>query len=205
MIVASGSVEARYYDPVIGRFYSNDPIGFRDVHSFNRYAYANNNPYKYTDPTGKAGVKIRDLKNALKEVHKKLGGKLPKNDKPGKFGSDNHGDNVKGYRFDKEGHPNSPSGTPDADGPHINYWDYSKMKAKRAKKLGVLGKISGAVRVGDTAKSAAKTVVGGLIIGLEFMDTKMPRTTQLLEFIMDPVGTLTDAQMVNDQTIGPVI
>jgi len=45
-------MDARYYDPVIGRFYSNDPIGFRGVHSFNRYAYANNNPYKYTDPTG---------------------------------------------------------------------------------------------------------------------------------------------------------
>jgi hypothetical protein len=45
-------MQARYYDPVIGRFYSNDPIGFRDVHSFNRYAYANNNPYKYVDPTG---------------------------------------------------------------------------------------------------------------------------------------------------------
>ncbi|NRB25620.1 MAG: peptidoglycan DD-metalloendopeptidase family protein, partial [Shewanella sp.] len=45
-------MQARYYDPLIGRFYSNDPIGFRDIHSFNRYAYANNNPYKYTDPTG---------------------------------------------------------------------------------------------------------------------------------------------------------
>jgi RHS repeat-associated protein len=47
-------MQARYYDPVIGRFYSNDPIGFRDVHSFNRYSYGNNNPYKYTDPTGMA-------------------------------------------------------------------------------------------------------------------------------------------------------
>lgn len=37
-----------------GRFYSNDPVGFRDVHSFNRYAYANNNPYKYTVPDGQA-------------------------------------------------------------------------------------------------------------------------------------------------------
>ena len=46
-------MQARYYDPVIGRFYSNDPIGFRDIHSFNRYAYANNNPYKYVDPDGK--------------------------------------------------------------------------------------------------------------------------------------------------------
>jgi len=37
---------------VIGRFYSNDPVGVRDTHSFNRYSYANNNPYKFTDPTG---------------------------------------------------------------------------------------------------------------------------------------------------------
>ena len=52
------NIDARYYDPVIGRFYSNDPVGFRDIHSFNRYAYANNNPYKYVDPTGKIGVWI---------------------------------------------------------------------------------------------------------------------------------------------------
>jgi len=38
---------------VIGRFYSNDPIGFiGTVDSFNRYSYVGNNPYKYTDPTG---------------------------------------------------------------------------------------------------------------------------------------------------------
>ena len=46
-------MQARYYDPVIGRFYSNDPVGFKGVHSFNRYAYANNNPYKYVDPDGR--------------------------------------------------------------------------------------------------------------------------------------------------------
>jgi len=51
-------MQARYYDPVIGRFYSNDPVGFRDVHSFNRYAYANNNPYKYVDPTGMVTVLV---------------------------------------------------------------------------------------------------------------------------------------------------
>ncbi|WP_299005954.1 RHS repeat-associated core domain-containing protein [uncultured Shewanella sp.] len=46
-------MQARYYDPLIGRFYSNDPVGFADTtHSFNRYAYANNNPYKYVDPDG---------------------------------------------------------------------------------------------------------------------------------------------------------
>lgn len=44
---------ARYYDPAIGRFYSNDPLGFRGVHSFNRYTYGNNNPYKYVDLDGR--------------------------------------------------------------------------------------------------------------------------------------------------------
>jgi len=58
-------MQARYYDPVIGRFYSNDPLGFRDVHSFNRYAYANNNPYKYVDPDGEASFLVsRPLKKA---------------------------------------------------------------------------------------------------------------------------------------------
>ncbi|HCV04479.1 MAG TPA: hypothetical protein DG048_17725 [Pseudoalteromonas sp.] len=53
-------MQARYYDPVIGRFYSNDPVdalghmqrGNSITHGFNRYAYSNNNPYKYTDPDG---------------------------------------------------------------------------------------------------------------------------------------------------------
>ncbi|MCL1127391.1 RHS repeat-associated core domain-containing protein [Shewanella surugensis] len=50
-------MQARYYDPLIGRFYSNDPVGFAGgSHSFNRYAYANNNPYKYVDPNGEWAV-----------------------------------------------------------------------------------------------------------------------------------------------------
>ena len=56
-------MQARYYDPVIGRFYSNDPIGFRDVHSFNRSAYANNNPYRYIDPTGMAPESFEEWVN----------------------------------------------------------------------------------------------------------------------------------------------
>jgi RHS repeat-associated protein len=56
-------MQARYYDPVIGRFYSNDPVGFRDVHSFNRYAYANNNPYKYIDPDGRMPESLREWGN----------------------------------------------------------------------------------------------------------------------------------------------
>ncbi len=48
-------MQQRYYDPVIGRFYSNDPVGFTASNPmmFNRYAYANNNPYKFTDPDGR--------------------------------------------------------------------------------------------------------------------------------------------------------
>ena len=46
-------MQQRYMDPAIGRFYSNDPLGFRDVHSLNGYAYANNSPYKFVDPDGR--------------------------------------------------------------------------------------------------------------------------------------------------------
>jgi RHS repeat-associated protein len=40
---------ARWYDPAIGRFLAIDPAGVNpeDIHTFNRYSYANNNPYKY--------------------------------------------------------------------------------------------------------------------------------------------------------------
>ncbi|MCU7843179.1 MAG: RHS domain-containing protein [Candidatus Thiodiazotropha sp. (ex Monitilora ramsayi)] len=49
---------ARYYDPVIGRFISPDPVGFTEtsIHSFNRYTYSNNNPYKYVDPDGNFAI-----------------------------------------------------------------------------------------------------------------------------------------------------
>lgn len=46
---------ARYYDPAIGRFMSIDPVGFHEgnIQSFNRYAYGNNNPYRFIDPDGR--------------------------------------------------------------------------------------------------------------------------------------------------------
>ena len=54
---------ARFYDPVAGRFISQDPVHFVEdnVHSFNRYAYANNNPYKFKDPTGNVAESVWDL------------------------------------------------------------------------------------------------------------------------------------------------
>jgi RHS repeat-associated protein len=51
-------MQARYYDPVVGRFYSNDPVGFKGTHNFNRYTYGNNNPYKYIDPDGRESFEI---------------------------------------------------------------------------------------------------------------------------------------------------
>ena len=49
-------MQARYYDPVIGRFMAADPVGYTidSPMSFNRYLYVNNNPYKYIDPDGNA-------------------------------------------------------------------------------------------------------------------------------------------------------
>lgn len=46
-------MRARYYDPNVGRFISEDPIGFEggDV---NLYAYVGNNPVSWIDPSGKA-------------------------------------------------------------------------------------------------------------------------------------------------------
>ncbi len=47
---------ARWYDAKQGRFLSVDPapVNLQNIHSFNRYHYGNNNPYKYVDPDGNA-------------------------------------------------------------------------------------------------------------------------------------------------------
>jgi len=49
---------ARWYSTGLGRFMAVDPVEVDEanVHSFNRYAYANNNPYKYVDTDGRANV-----------------------------------------------------------------------------------------------------------------------------------------------------
>lgn len=46
-------MQARYYDPIIGRFLSADPIGYQD--GLNLYAYVGNDPTNQTDPSGLCG------------------------------------------------------------------------------------------------------------------------------------------------------
>jgi len=70
---------ARFYDPTIGRFISRDPVEFRqdNTMSFNRYVYANNNPYRFVDPNGELPIllaipliiKAADLAITAYDVH----------------------------------------------------------------------------------------------------------------------------------------
>ncbi|KRA21044.1 hypothetical protein ASD69_07070 [Lysobacter sp. Root604] len=48
-------MQQRYYDPTLGRFLSVDPVTAdgNGGSNFNRYWYANNSPYKFTDPDGR--------------------------------------------------------------------------------------------------------------------------------------------------------
>ena len=51
---------AGYYDPRIDRFMSIDPVGFDETSpiTFNRYAYAKNNSYKFVDLDGRAIIRF---------------------------------------------------------------------------------------------------------------------------------------------------
>jgi RHS repeat-associated protein len=61
-------MQQRYYDPQIGRFLSVDPVTAysNPVGAFNRYWYANNNPYKFTDPDGRRACG-KDTRCALEQ------------------------------------------------------------------------------------------------------------------------------------------
>ncbi len=50
-------MQQRYYDPIAQRFLSPDPVDVSGTNgaNFNRYWYANNNPYRFVDPDGRFG------------------------------------------------------------------------------------------------------------------------------------------------------
>ncbi len=66
-------MRARYYDPLLGRFLSPDPIvpDLENPQSLNRYAYALNNPISNVDPTGNFSIG-KAIKKAFKAIGKGL-------------------------------------------------------------------------------------------------------------------------------------
>jgi len=68
-------MKARYYGGPVGRFMSPDPVGVDTSTggNFNRYWYANNNPYKYVDPDGRLPVLLVPI---LITVAKEIGGEV---------------------------------------------------------------------------------------------------------------------------------
>ncbi|ALN88354.1 RHS repeat-associated core domain protein [Lysobacter capsici] len=53
-------MQQRYYDAQLGRFLSADPVSAysKPGQNFNRYWYANNNPYGFSDPDGREGAAV---------------------------------------------------------------------------------------------------------------------------------------------------
>jgi len=70
-------MQQRYYDPTCGCFLSADPVtaySKGDMRFFNRYAYAFNNPYRFTDPDGRQSWSNTGTANAWPAVQQACGG-----------------------------------------------------------------------------------------------------------------------------------
>lgn len=67
-------MQQRYYDPMLGLFLSVDPVTAYDspIGAFNRYRYANSNPYKFIDLDGNEG-KVAWLVKLTANGMRKLG------------------------------------------------------------------------------------------------------------------------------------
>ena len=74
--------QQRYYDPVIGRFLSPDPVlaGFAQGGNFNRYWYANNNPYRFKDPDGRSCAEANGVRSCVVDSYVSKGKEIPRSD-----------------------------------------------------------------------------------------------------------------------------
>jgi RHS repeat-associated protein len=68
---------ARYYDPMVGRFLSQDPIGLAG--GINLHTYVSNNPVNNVDPTGEAFVDCAKILAELAAASAKLAQRIAEN------------------------------------------------------------------------------------------------------------------------------
>lgn len=68
------NMNARLYDPFVGRFLSPDPYvqDSENTQNYNRYSYALNNPLKYTDPSGELYEYDRDRQCYVNEYGERI-------------------------------------------------------------------------------------------------------------------------------------
>lgn len=74
-------MQQRYYDPFIGRFLSVDPVAAysNPIGAFNRYRYARNSPYTFSDPDGRDAVYFQDVRVLVIPVYFSGAGASPVN------------------------------------------------------------------------------------------------------------------------------
>jgi len=133
-------MQQRYYDPSIGRTLSVDPVTAYDgdMRHFNRYAYAYNNPYRFTDldgrkpgdpfktPEAAAKDAIKSINPTSKKQNREYGGEVYKG-KDGKFRATTP---VKGTVDGVNPHNSpAPKGTQTV-GDYHTHGEYSQVDAK---------------------------------------------------------------------------
>jgi hypothetical protein len=80
-------MQQRYYDPMIGRFLSVDPVTATSVGgNFNRYWYANDNPYRFIDPDGRQDEDAQAGRDATKKAEKEAQRRASSGQGPGTRG-----------------------------------------------------------------------------------------------------------------------
>lgn len=74
-------MQQRYYDSGIGRFLSVDPVTAysNPIGAFNRYRYARNSPYTFSDPDGRDAVYFQDVRVLVIPVYFSGAGATPAN------------------------------------------------------------------------------------------------------------------------------